>query len=85
MGSGAANHAANHPIARLQVIDVEEGRLQNVITFPPEGAFVVDSQLSSAGEQRCEFKCVSGHLAVGQQRCSEHWEETPVRNGSYSQ
>jgi hypothetical protein len=27
----------------FQVIDVDNGRLQNVIEFPPEGAFIVDS------------------------------------------
>jgi hypothetical protein len=29
---------------RMQVIDVGAGRLNNVITFPPDGAFIVDSR-----------------------------------------
>ncbi|GFH25952.1 cytochrome P450, partial [Haematococcus lacustris] len=38
-----------------QVIDVQAGLLQNVITFPPEGAFIVDSDISLAGPQRVQF------------------------------
>lgn len=44
------------PRTPLQVIDVEGGLLQNVITFPPEGAFIVDSAVSTAGPQRTEFQ-----------------------------
>ena len=39
-----------------QVIDVDQGSLQNVITFPPEGHFIVDSGLAVAGPQRCTFR-----------------------------
>jgi hypothetical protein len=39
-----------------QVIDVEGGWLQNVITFPPEGAFIVDSGIQVEGPQRTAFK-----------------------------
>lgn len=39
-----------------QVIDVAGGSLQNVITFPPEGAFVVDSGIAVSGPQRVDFK-----------------------------
>lgn len=42
-------------IAWLQVIDLPQGKLNNVIEFPPAGAFVVDSSLSVAGPQRLEF------------------------------
>lgn len=42
--------------SHLQVIDVEGGCLQNVITFPPEGAFIVNSSISIAGPQRTEFQ-----------------------------
>ncbi len=38
-----------------QVIDLDQKRLANVITFPPEGSFVVDSELVSSGKQRCLF------------------------------
>ena len=35
---------------------MEGGWLQNVITFPPEGAFIVDSSIAIAGPQRTEFQ-----------------------------
>lgn len=40
----------------LQVIDLPNQRLNNVIEFPPAGAFVVDSTLSVAGPQRLQFQ-----------------------------
>lgn len=39
-----------------QVIDTSAGSLQNIIEFPPEGAFIVDSSLDWVGEGRTEFK-----------------------------
>ncbi|GMH32851.1 hypothetical protein BSKO_00685 [Bryopsis sp. KO-2023] len=39
-----------------QVVDVENKSLQNVITFPPEGAFVVTSSIQVASDQRVRFK-----------------------------
>lgn len=47
-----------------QVIDVEAGWLQNVITFPPEGAFIVDSGISTAGPQRTEFQFTAATLKL---------------------
>lgn len=47
-----------------QVIDVDGGTLQNVITFPPEGAFIVDSGISISGEQRTDFKFRSATLKL---------------------
>ena len=46
---------------------MDKCELQNVITFPPEGSFVVGSQLSAAGPQRCtfEFKSATLHLPGG--------------------
>ncbi|KAG2425817.1 hypothetical protein HXX76_013442 [Chlamydomonas incerta] len=38
-----------------QVIDIGGGYLQNVITFPPEGSFIVDSSLAAEGPQRVAF------------------------------
>lgn len=42
-----------------QVIDIGSGGsggyLQNVITFPPEGSFIVDSSLAVEGPQRVAF------------------------------
>jgi hypothetical protein len=41
----------------LQVIDLETGSLQNVIEFPPEGAFLVDSSIQFDKEdEKCSFK-----------------------------
>lgn len=48
----------------LQVIDTEEGYLQNVITFPPAGAFIVDSSIAVAGAQRVDFKFRKATLKV---------------------
>ena len=39
-----------------QVIDSAAGKLLNVIDFPPDGAFVVDSDLSWVGDGRTDFK-----------------------------
>jgi hypothetical protein len=47
-----------------QVIDVDGKRLQNVITFPPEVAFVVDSGIQVAGPQRVLFKFKSAQLQL---------------------
>ncbi|KAK1307151.1 hypothetical protein QJS10_CPA10g00900 [Acorus calamus] len=40
----------------LQVIDVEEGTLNNVITFPPSGVFFVRSTIEVASSQRVNFR-----------------------------
>lgn len=45
-----------------QVIDVDAGRLQNVITFPPSGAFIVDSSINVEGPQRVSFKFTGAKL-----------------------
>ena len=47
-----------------QVIDMKAGRLQNVITFPPEGAFVVESTAMAQGPQRTAFKFQSAKLKL---------------------
>jgi hypothetical protein len=47
-----------------QVIDVEGSSLQNVITFPPDGAFIVDSGIKVVGDQRVEFKFQAAALKV---------------------
>ncbi|GFH07073.1 PAP_fibrillin domain-containing protein, partial [Haematococcus lacustris] len=46
------------------VIDVQAGLLQNVITFPPEGAFIVDSDISLAGPQRVQFRFRAAKLKL---------------------
>jgi hypothetical protein len=48
----------------VQVIDVAAGSLQNVITFPPEGAFIVDSSLEVEGRQRMRFAFRSSKLKL---------------------
>lgn len=49
-----------------QIIDTDSNRLQNVITFPPDGAFIVDSSASSNldNNQRVDFKFSSASLAL---------------------
>ena len=39
-----------------QVIDVRKGILNNVITFPPTGSFVVDSTIQVVSKQRVDFR-----------------------------
>lgn len=51
-----------------QVIDMQAQRLQNVITFPPEGAFVVDSSVRVAGAQRMDFQFKAATLQLPQGR-----------------
>lgn len=51
----AVIHADLYPTF-VQVIDVDASRLQNVITFPPSGAFIVDSSITVEGPQRVSFK-----------------------------
>ncbi|GLI63932.1 hypothetical protein VaNZ11_007073 [Volvox africanus] len=57
--------------AVYQVIDTDSSSnggsssyLQNVITFPPEGAFIVDSSLTVAGRQRVEFGFTGAKLKL---------------------
>lgn len=52
----------------LQVIDVEQRTLNNVITFPPHGAFFVRSNIEIASPQRVNFKFGSAVLR------GENWE-----------
>eukprot|EP00877_Chromochloris_zofingiensis_P002630 jgi/Chrzof1/12368/Cz06g31320.t1 len=48
----------------FQVIDVDAQRLQNVITFPPSGAFIVDSSIAVSGPQRVQFQFKSAKLKL---------------------
>ncbi|KAL4859226.1 Acyl-coenzyme A oxidase [Chlorella vulgaris] len=52
----------------FQVIDVESASLQNVITFPPEGAFVVNSSIEVVGPQRTSFQFTSATLQLPKDR-----------------
>jgi hypothetical protein len=49
---------------RPQVIDTQQQYLQNVITFPPDGAFIVNSSISIDGPQRTQFKFTSATLKL---------------------
>ncbi len=53
-------------------------RLQNVITFPPEGAFVVDSGIQVAGPQRVLFKFKSAQLQLPE---GKTWTLPPFGQG----
>ncbi|KAK3144053.1 hypothetical protein QOZ80_4AG0308220 [Eleusine coracana subsp. coracana] len=46
----------------LQVIDVSGGALNNVITFPPSGAFVVDGDIEIQPPQRVKFRFTRAKL-----------------------
>lgn len=46
----------------LQVIDVGGSRLNNVITFPPDGAFIVDSTITVVSGQRVNFRFTRASL-----------------------
>lgn len=49
----------------FQSIDTAAGTLQNVIEFPPEGAFIVDSSIAVdavSGGRRTDFKFTSATL-----------------------
>ncbi|THF94522.1 hypothetical protein TEA_016454 [Camellia sinensis var. sinensis] len=70
----------------LQVIDVEKGVLNNVITFPPHGVFFVRSTIEIASPQRVNFRilklgwCINIDCNVGFARFTsavlrgESWE-----------
>ena len=47
-----------------QILDTAAGSLSNVITFPPVGAFVVDSTLAVAGDARCTFRFTGARLKL---------------------
>jgi hypothetical protein len=65
------------PLPCLQVIDVKSQRLQNVITFPPSGAFIVDSSVAVEGQQRVTFKFTSAKLKTA----SKDWGVPPFGQG----
>ncbi|KAI3874809.1 hypothetical protein MKW98_019382 [Papaver atlanticum] len=52
----------------LQVIDVDAGVLNNVITFPPSGVFFVRSSIEIVSPQRVNFRFTSAVLR------GENWE-----------
>jgi hypothetical protein len=51
--------------ALLQVIDTQQRKLQNVITFPPSGMFLVESSIDpEPGSQRTNFQFIGASLTV---------------------
>jgi PAP_fibrillin len=50
----------------VQVIDMDGLTLQNVIVFPPKGAFIVNSSTAVAGKQRMDFKFSNAILKLPQ-------------------
>ena len=55
----------------FQVIDVAGGTLQNVIEFPPEGAFIVDSSLTwvqGSEDAKTEFQFTSATVKLTNDR-----------------
>ncbi|KAL3693645.1 hypothetical protein R1sor_007296 [Riccia sorocarpa] len=52
----------------LQIIDVGKKKLQNVITFPPTGMFLVDSTIEVVSAQRVNFKFTGASLKIGELR-----------------
>lgn len=48
----------------FQVIDTDNSTLQNVITFPPDGAFKVESKIELSAEQRITFEFVGASLKL---------------------
>ena len=46
----------------LQVIDSQKETLQNVITFPPSGSFVINSSIDITPEQRVNFQFQAASL-----------------------
>lgn len=59
----AAVHC-NHLMFVLQVIDTEALTLQNIITFPPDGAFVVQSTIDLLDNQRVQFEFTGASLIL---------------------
>jgi len=39
-----------------QIIDTDKATLQNVIVFPPKGAFVIETKIEQSGDQRVKFE-----------------------------
>lgn len=48
----------------MQVIDVKNNSLQNVIEFPPAGAFIVQSDISVSSDQRINFNFTGASLKL---------------------
>lgn len=47
-----------------QVVDTAAGKLQNIITFPPDGAFMVDSDIQVESEKRINFQFTGATLKL---------------------
>lgn len=43
-------------VVAVQIIDTDKATLQNVIVFPPKGAFVIETKIEQSGDQRVTFE-----------------------------
>lgn len=48
----------------MQIIDIEASTLQNVIVFPPDGAFTIESNIQVSGNNRVTFKFFDAKLKL---------------------
>jgi hypothetical protein len=73
----------------FQVIDTAAGTLQNVIEFPPEGAFIVNSSLEWEGNGRTNFKFNGATINLPKDRqvnlppVGKGWFESVYCDGKY--
>jgi hypothetical protein len=73
----------------FQVIDTAAGTLQNVIEFPPEGAFIVNSSLDWEGNGRSNFKFNGATIKLPNDRqlnlppVGKGWFESVYCDGKY--
>ena len=47
-----------------QIIDTDKATLENVITFPPDGALVIQSSIQISGNQRVTFEFTEANLKL---------------------
>lgn len=73
----------------FQVIDTAAGTLQNVIEFPPDGAFIVNSSLDWEGNGRSNFKFNGATIKLPNDRqlnlppVGKGWFESVYCDGKY--
>jgi hypothetical protein len=73
----------------FQVIDTAAGTLQNVIEFPPEGAFLVNSSLDWVGDGRTDFKFSGARIklpkgrSLGLPPVGQGWFKSVYCDGKY--
>ena len=48
----------------MQIIDTEASTLQNIIAFPPDGAFTIQSKIEVSGSNRVTFEFLDAKLKL---------------------